>query len=139
MGFADMWLAYECLGCPAARCAGGREANSGVVFDVRVEASDDFVLPLDGPPVQVGCPLCGRPCQVRATWEADPNGYGSRAETMRERAAGLVRAAYKPWDGRRDAEGEPGKDWCEGLAERIEALPILPEPQAEAPAGAASG
>ena len=75
------WGAYECLAC-------GGVAGEGTCFDVRFdqhgEAADS-----------VSCPVCGKPCELRAQWEADENGYGSRADQNAhnpEHAARLVSA-----------------------------------------------
>lgn len=72
----DAWHAYECFECLRPERVGG----SGVVFDVRA-------------PVTLGtvrCPVCNTPCALRSRWEADEEGYGSRATDGYSYIVGLL-------------------------------------------------
>lgn len=63
---ADIWHAYECFGA----CA---QIGSGLVLDIRVPDTVEMPSPLC-------CPVCGTEMAKQTSWEADEDGYGSRAD-----------------------------------------------------------
>jgi hypothetical protein len=64
----DEWWAYECYRHQDV-------SPSGVVFDVRIAVGNDGLMKT------VACPVCGRPCERKASWTADRMGHGSRGDT----------------------------------------------------------
>ena len=59
--FGTTWHSYDCI--------------CGALWDVRMKASAD-----DAPPPSTNCPCCGKPAKLRARWEADEGGFGSRGQ-----------------------------------------------------------
>lgn len=66
----DRWHAFECFNH-------SKYSHTGIVFDLRTSG--------DYPEVPAAlCPICGSACELRGSWDADPDGYGSRATSVQD-------------------------------------------------------
>jgi hypothetical protein len=60
----DRWHSFECFNHP--------ESSTGLVFEVRVEVVGNRATL-----TSAICPVCSSRCEVRGSWPASENGYGS--------------------------------------------------------------